>query len=768
MLDAIELRNWKTHKSTSLRFAKGTNILIGQMGAGKSSIMDAISFALFGTYPALQHRRVGVEGIITNRPGQQQEASVSLEFGNEGASYTVKRELSLNGSAKAELKRNGTYLQSQPQRVNEEIERILKIDYDLFSRAVYSEQNRLTYFLELRPAERKNQIDRLLGLDRFAAAQENATTLINRIKDIAGEEEKTIASFDLGKLKEQCKAAKSELEKLEADRKDLAEGAKKNKAELESEEKRLGEAKSKYNARIALKQSVAELKSKLDMLEKEISGAGTQGVEAKDAVLRKLAEAKASFDELRKKEQKAYEAEKEALGAAAKIEAEQKRAGSDLDEMSRATKELGGKSAGAAEAELNKRKDEAGSARKALEASRAERDEDRKWLAELEKHLAKCPICERELSEDMRNRIIEDKRKHIGALETEMGRQEKRSGEIEQELEKMSKEIQRLKLVEAKLSGYGDIEKRIGELNAKAAEAKKANEKAKKEKEEASEAAMKAKERVSELEAAKEKAERLERHREEKKKLESDAKAKEGELLAIKVTEQDVEKLQGSVTAMSGKAKETAVRLESIDTLVAEKRKQVEEKEKQAEQIEELQRSASKKKGMLAGIAMFKDALEETQVTLRTKLIGSINDIMHEIWPELYPYGDYQSITLEPTSNDYVLKVRTSREGENGWEEVEAIGSGGEKSIACLAMRVAFALVLVPNLRWLILDEPTHNIDQRGLDKFVKAINEVLPRLVEQVFIITHDEALKQVANARVYVLERDKEKNGNTAVEAY
>jgi DNA repair exonuclease SbcCD ATPase subunit len=141
---------------------------------------------------------------------------------------------------------------------------------------------------------------------------------------------------------------------------------------------------------------------------------------------------------------------------------------------------------------------------------------------------------------------------------------------------------------------------------------------------------------------------------------------------------------------------------------------------------------------------------------------------MQEVWPELYPHGDYRDIRLEPTSDDYVLKVKTARREEARWEEVDTIASGGEKSVACLTMRVAFALVLVPNLRWMILDEPTHNIDQLGLQRFMKAINEVLPKLVDQVFIITHDETLKEVENAKIYVMSRNKEKGEGTSVESY
>ena len=93
MIKSIEMKNWKTHKDTRLDFSKGTNILLGQMGAGKSSVMDAISFALFGTYPAIQHRRVAVEEIIMNRPEQKQRASVKLDFEADGVQYSVERVL---------------------------------------------------------------------------------------------------------------------------------------------------------------------------------------------------------------------------------------------------------------------------------------------------------------------------------------------------------------------------------------------------------------------------------------------------------------------------------------------------------------------------------------------------------------------------------------------------------------------------------------------------------------------------------------------------
>jgi DNA repair exonuclease SbcCD ATPase subunit len=88
---------------------------------------------------------------------------------------------------------------------------------------------------------------------------------------------------------------------------------------------------------------------------------------------------------------------------------------------------------------------------------------------------------------------------------------------------------------------------------------------------------------------------------------------------------------------------------------------------------------------------------------------------------------------------------------------VELIASGGERSTACLAMRIAFSLVLAPNIKWLILDEPTHNLDQQAVHKMVDIFGETLPKIIDQVFIITHEDLLKEVNGSNVYVLNRDK-----------
>ena len=156
-------------------------------------------------------------------------------------------------------------------------------------------------------------------------------------------------------------------------------------------------------------------------------------------------------------------------------------------------------------------------------------------------------------------------------------------------------------------------------------------------------------------------------------------------------------------------------------------------------------------------------ALKATQDQLREEFLKTVNRIMGTVWNELYPYADYTGIRLM-IEKDYVLQLR----GEEGWISVDGIASGGERSMACLALRIAFSLAFIPNLRWLILDEPTHNLDSNAIAQFVETLREKTPAFAEQVFIITHDERISegvQGVQGVLYKLERNKNENGATVV---
>ncbi|MEM3839009.1 MAG: SMC family ATPase [Candidatus Micrarchaeaceae archaeon] len=765
MINRIELENWKTHGSSSISFARGTNILIGHMGAGKSSVLDAISFALFGTFPSMQHRRVNISEVIRNRPEQKEAASVTLDFDFEGSSYTVKRQISINGAAKATLERNGEYLQSQPQRVTEEIEKILKVDYDLFSKAVYSEQNGLDYFLDLRPTERKKQIDELLGLDKFALAQENATSLINKIKDLAAENEKTAASFDIEKLKSQLEALVKELGQLELSRREteekMAEAVKRRKAN----DLYLSDINAKYQRRLAIEKEIAVSKGKMETLAAEIARLEASiGIDDEKELDARIGRAKSDKDRSENNLKNANEQYRKAqdlvselsanLNSVMKKKAEKEALAKSIERQDK--KALEERSAELTRS-IERRKDE-------LSRHIAMKAESSKWAAELEKHIQKCPVCERELNEQMRIKLLNDKIAASKQLEQMIGHAKELIEKEKAEYDAVSQSLRQLLITEERIKAYGDLGQDIARLESALEKEKLRSESLLKELNLASESNSRIEAEYRDLLSKKNEMAKRNAHIEERNAIAKRLESMEAELKGITVSQETIAKAQSESSSLASQIGTLSALVESNKRYEQDKKVQIKDKELEITKVNALYEDVKRKRHIIENVTRFRVSLQETQAALRAELINSINNVMQEVWPDLYPYGDYKSIMLDATPDDYVLKVKLR--GNGSWQDVGAVASGGERSTGCLAMRIAFSLVLSPTLRWLILDEPTHNIDQQGLERFIRMFSEVLPRFIDQTFIITHDPILKQAHNSKIYMLKRNKDEDSQTVVD--
>lgn len=766
MITSIELVNWKTHGKSTINFSKGTNILIGEMGSGKSSVMDAISFALFGTFPAIKQRRVNTKGLIRNKPLQMDKASVRLTFVVGKDTYTIERSLGLNDAAKATIEKNGEYLQSQPQRVNEEIEKALKLDYDLFSRAVYSEQNRLDYFLDLSSSDRKKQIDGLLGLDKFALAGENLTSLSNRIKEMVAESEKTASGFEVDKAKSELDSLRDEYEKLSAEREDLSERLEsRSMAKREGEEK-LNEMKKAYSKKILLSKEIAEIHSKLSTLDSEIKKIESRLGAAPENLEGKISELNYRIKSIKEREKDLVLKERKAQENLSRAESELSRLRKDMEERSRLAEMLKEKDAAAIDASITEKARQMEELEKNLASQRSSREEGEKWAAELEKHMGKCPVCERELSSEMRSKLLSEKKLIIENAKKDILATKASIAKLKDEIQASTAESNKLKVIAERMKGYSEIEPKMSSSSELSESSKIVLAAIHADLDGARADLQSLLEDLSRLNSMAEALERKKGYLSEKEKMAPLLESRNKELSSITVDEEALEIAQSKYTELNSEISRITTSIEANEKYAREKERQIASKKEEIGRVERIYSEIKERKRIIENLAKFRTSIQETQTILRTRLIDSINEVIQEIWPELYPYGDYTGIMLAATPEDYKLKVKTMLNNEYAWEDVEAIASGGERSIACLSLRIAFALVLVPNLKWLILDEPTHNIDTKGLSKIVKVFNETLPRIIDQVFIITHDEMLKQVSNAKIYMLDRNKEENQETIVQ--
>jgi len=272
MINSLKIKNWRTHADTTLEYGKGTNVIIGVMGSGKSSIVNAISYSLFGTFPQLKSKQVSLKEIIMNRPNQTDKSEVIVEFNHGENKYRAERIIKLDGTNEAKLYENEKFICGPKQKdVNEKIEKILGMDYELFSRAVYAEQNELDFFLKLSPSERKKKFDELLQLEKYEIARKNSTTLQNDLiketkqqKELLQRQQEMLKGHEEEKLVNQINDAKKEIEELSK----KAQLSKEELSKIENEYKIICEKEKKFKE---INEKIIKNKARIETLTEDIN-----------------------------------------------------------------------------------------------------------------------------------------------------------------------------------------------------------------------------------------------------------------------------------------------------------------------------------------------------------------------------------------------------------------------------------------------------------------------------------------------------------------
>jgi len=176
IIENLEMKNFKSHKDTRIDFDTGITIIMGGNGAGKSSILEAVSFALFKQHSSKKIEQLITLGDIKNK------LYVKLDFTSNGRTYRVTRERGKTGSkASIKIKDHGGFQQlaSGDTQVSKEIQNILEMDGDLFLNAVYVRQGEIADLVDKTPSEKKQLIGKLLGIDSLEKAWKNMKQIMD-------------------------------------------------------------------------------------------------------------------------------------------------------------------------------------------------------------------------------------------------------------------------------------------------------------------------------------------------------------------------------------------------------------------------------------------------------------------------------------------------------------------------------------------------------------------------------------------------------------
>src|SRR5258705_382280 len=163
-LSRLRLRHFRQHADTTIEFDRGLTGIIGPNGSGKTTILEGIAWALYGT-PAVRGTR---EGIRSLRAPARARVQVELDFELAGHRYQVSRSLT---SAELYLDGASTPIANSVSGVTDLLRRRLGMTQQEFFNTYFTGQKELSVLAAMGPAERAQFLSRVLGYERLRGAQ---------------------------------------------------------------------------------------------------------------------------------------------------------------------------------------------------------------------------------------------------------------------------------------------------------------------------------------------------------------------------------------------------------------------------------------------------------------------------------------------------------------------------------------------------------------------------------------------------------------------
>jgi exonuclease SbcC len=326
-IEIVQLENIRSHVKSTVPFARGFNCLVGGLGCGKSSILYAIDFALFGDPIGRTFEYLLREDTNNGK--------VTVQFVQDGRTYKITRGLKKRGKSIGQdldalklFEAENLVASMKSDAVAEQLKAITGLDKELFREIVWVRQEHLKELLDARPRDRQTRLDELFGLSDYEQAWSNIAgyqkeyegekRAYEKDPDVVGMEKlsteynRTVEEFTLveiqlqetekklGAAKKTLEEADAKLKKLE-DTKAAVEELKRKEAKTQANLTNAEEASASLTEDIKAKNGLIEnLKQRLSTLEtqqaSQCASLEEAGVPSKQSI-DTLREYLATFDE---------------------------------------------------------------------------------------------------------------------------------------------------------------------------------------------------------------------------------------------------------------------------------------------------------------------------------------------------------------------------------------------------------------------------------------------------------------------------------------
>ena len=272
IIKTLAIQNIRSYKNHEINFPEGITLFEGDIGSGKTTILMAIEFALFG---------LGSQKSAALLRTGESEALVRLIFDVNGVEYEVQRSLKKKGKTiqqtEGYVKKNGVTHHLAPSEIKGEILEILnfnespdpKAQSHIYRYAVFTPQEEMKDILTKKPDSRLQILRKAFRIEDYKTAHDNAEEIKKRIDRKAVEYKGK--SLDLEIKKTELEDKKIEIQKNKTVLESLKTKQKKFEQQLEDLRSRRKDVEGKSRELSKIKGEKPQLIDQINKIKDDIN-----------------------------------------------------------------------------------------------------------------------------------------------------------------------------------------------------------------------------------------------------------------------------------------------------------------------------------------------------------------------------------------------------------------------------------------------------------------------------------------------------------------
>ncbi len=257
--DRVRLENFKCYGDADLRLEAGVTVIHGLNGSGKSSLLEACFFALYGT-KALDRT---LDEVVTIGAD---EATVELWFTHAGEDYHVRRRIRVRDeralTAECVLEGpTGTFEGAKDVRAR--VTELLRMDAEAFVNCAYVRQGEVNKLINASPDERQDMLDDLLQLGVLEDYRERASDARVGVGRVRDDKRGALTQLDEQIEEKEAKDLHERRNELQTELADIAE-------DVERYEQQRQTAVETRDQAVAILEEYEEKREELERLEEDV------------------------------------------------------------------------------------------------------------------------------------------------------------------------------------------------------------------------------------------------------------------------------------------------------------------------------------------------------------------------------------------------------------------------------------------------------------------------------------------------------------------